>query len=117
MPARNRQATKLVTEAEFQHKVIETAMWLGWRVFHPRTVHTNDGRHLTAYTGNAGFPDLVLAHKNRGVIFAELKTATGKLTEHQKMWQLDLDAGGAEHYVWRPDDWPDIEARLKEKRN
>lgn len=104
-----------MTEAQFQHKVLDAARWLGWRCFHPRTVQTADGRHLTAYTGEAGFPDLVLAHRNRGLILAELKTARGRLTEAQKLWRDELLAAGAEYYLWRPDDWECIVNRLSTK--
>jgi hypothetical protein len=42
-----------------------------------------------------------------------LKTAVGRVTPLQQMW-LDVlqQARGVEVYVWRPDDWPAIEARF-----
>lgn len=55
-----------------------------------------------------GFPDEVLVKPPR-VIFAELKTETGKATEAQQAW---LDAlkqcPGVETYLWRPSDLDDI---------
>lgn len=105
-----------MTEREFQGAVMDAARWLGWRCFHPRTVQTAEGTHLTAFTGDAGFPDLVLVHKYRGVIFAELKADRGRLSEQQREWRDQLITAGAEYYVWRPKDWDDIKTRLQENR-
>lgn len=50
-----------------------------------------------------GFPDLVLVSPERKrVIFAELKTEQGKVSEHQQAWIEALRQAGAEVYVWRP---------------
>jgi len=70
---------------------------------------TRTGRYIT--TGAAGFPDLVLAHRARGLIFAELKTAKGKTSIAQEHWLTILNPH-AECYIWRPDDLKDIEHRL-----
>jgi hypothetical protein len=102
-----------VTEAELQAKIIELARWTGWRVFHPRTAQYADGRYATMYIGEAGFPDLVLCHPRKGVIFAELKTDKGRPTVGQQLWLDELDEAGAEVYLWRPKHWADIEARLR----
>ena len=91
-----------MTEAEFQTAVVELAKWTGWLVF-----HDYDSRRNTA-----GFPDLVLAHPQRGVLFCELKTDKGRVTAAQQRWLDTLTAAGAETYVWRPDDWPAIRDRL-----
>jgi len=56
----------------------------------------------------------VLAHPDRGIIFAELKTAVGRLTDQQTRWIATLKSAGAEAYVWRPADLPEIKAILKE---
>ena len=59
------------SEAIFMDQVIRLAKTQGWLIFHasPKMVRPgvwrSDGR---------GFPDLVLVHKSRGLIFAELKT-------------------------------------------
>lgn len=101
-----------MTEGEFQGQVIHLAMLLGWQVNHQRPAQVG-GRWLTATQGHTGFPDLVLAHPTRGVIFAELKTQRGRLSPHQQAWQHALIAGGAECYVWRPDQLDTITARLR----
>lgn len=59
----------------------------------------------------AGFPDLVLVH--RTVIYAELKAQKGRVSEAQKAWHEALRAAGEEVHVWRPSDWPEVEARLR----
>jgi hypothetical protein len=100
------------SEAIFQAKVIQIAKMNGWMVFHPRRSQTKDGRWLTAISGDAGFPDLVMAHRKRGVIYAELKTDRGRVEPHQRRWLEELDLAGAEAYLWRPKDLPAIAKRL-----
>ena len=94
-----------MSEKEFQDAVVEFARWTGWLVF-----HDNDSRRNVA-----GFPDLVLVHPVRGVLFCELKTDTGRVTAAQQRWLDTLTAAGAEAYVWRPDDWPLIRLRMQNK--
>jgi hypothetical protein len=48
-----------------------------------------------------GFPDWIFV--GRGVIFAELKTATGRLTPAQERWLERLTLAGEQACVWRPD--------------
>lgn len=84
-----------IDEKAWQDDVETTAARLGWH----RRYHTFDSRRSTY-----GFPDLVLVRRPR-LIFAELKTETGRLTRDQQDWLEDLDAcGPAETYVWRPSD-------------
>lgn len=101
-----------MTEAEFQQAVIDTANWTGWLVFHPRPAQTG-GRWGTAFTGHPGFPDLVLVHRDRGVIFAELKSERGKTTPGQRQWLNALEDANAETYLWRPQDFDFIVDRLR----
>jgi len=105
-----------VSEAAFQQVVIDVARWHGWKVFHPLPAQNARGRWRTAQAGDTGFPDLVLAHPKRGVIFAELKSAIGKLSDRQQAWLDTLKQAGAEVYVWRPVDIEQIKAILKESR-
>jgi len=100
------------TEEEFLSAVMGLAAWAGWRRYHPRPARYKDGRHATHYAGDQGFPDLVLCHPHRGVIFAELKTAKGRISETQQLWLDELRSGGAEAYLWRPADLEDIKTRL-----
>jgi len=97
-----------MNEAEFQDTVVDLAHAHKWLVAHFRTAKVGD-RYATAvgYDG-AGFPDLVLAHPTKGVIFAELKSRTGKMAPRQKVWTDTLWRAGADVFIWRPDDLDDI---------
>lgn len=98
-------------ERILQDKVIQLARMNGFRVQHSRPVQQKDGRWLTAIQGDAGFPDLVLASRDRGVLFIELKSDSGKLSPGQVMWQQAL----APHCEWlliRESDLPWLAKRL-----
>lgn len=71
-----------------------------WLVF-----HTYDARR-----SEPGFPDLVCVHPKHGVVFAELKMPDGRLSDAQKRWLTALDRAGARPYVWRPNNYRDMEA-------
>lgn len=59
-----------------------------------------------------GFPDVVLTN-GVSLIFAELKTNTGKLTPAQGQWLSLLDhTETVETFIWRPMNWADIVTRL-----
>jgi hypothetical protein len=75
------------------------------------------GQWRTAVAGDgAGFPDLVLVGEP-GVLFVELKSAKGRLSEDQKGWIAALEPH-VDTMVWRPADWQDgtIESYLSQKR-
>jgi hypothetical protein len=96
-----------ITESELQRAVIDLAHLLGWRVAHFRPAQTA-GRWTTPVSADgAGFPDLVMVRGGQ-IVFAELKTAKGRLRPEQKEWLTALlDAIGVSVRVciWRPDDW------------
>jgi hypothetical protein len=102
---------KEMSEASFLQQVKGLAYIHGWTLHHSQPSLTRTGRYLT--TGSPGFPDVVLVHKDKGLIFAELKTTKGKLSEAQENWLAMLNRH-AEVYVWRPDDLKDIEHRLSQ---
>ena len=97
------------SERIFQDKVEQIAKMNGWLIFHasPHLVRPgvwrSDGR---------GFPDLVLVHKSRGLIFAELKTDLGRLSEHQLDWGEAIVSAGGEYHLWRPQNLQAIAERL-----
>lgn len=95
----------MIPEKEFQQQVLDLARLLGWHCYHT----------WLSVKSAAGFPDLVLAHPQRGVIFAELKRQDRDLTPAQAEWFGVLVAGGAEAYVWRPDDFDAIKQRLQSR--
>lgn len=103
-----------ILERPFQDAIAALAQTMGWKVAHFRNSQTGNGRHVTAvaYEGK-GFPDLVLAHPSGCVVFAEIKSAKGRVSPEQRDW-FDILDGLIAHpnvygvFVWRPADWPDI---------
>src|SRR5258708_35137386 len=81
-----------MTETELDRNIRRLCRDLGLRCY-----HTHDSRRSPA-----GFPDLVIVGPN-GVIYAELKTTTGKLRPEQTGWRDDLIAAGQTWHLWRPD--------------
>lgn len=92
-------------EEHFLALVRALAKQHGWLLYH---THRSD-------RSEPGFPDLVCTDGAR-LIFIELKSVTGKLTQRQAIW-LDLlrHTGQCEVYEWRPADWPKIVETLSVK--
>jgi hypothetical protein len=104
-----------MTEKQLQQAILDCARHLGWLAY-----HTHDSRHSAA-----GFPDLLMLRGPR-LVFAELKTETGRLSHEQQAW-LDAfssvarslyardPAAGFDGFVWRPKDWTsgEVEAVLR----
>lgn len=102
-------------ERELQDAVIELARLLGWRVAHFRAAQTGRGWRTPVEADGAGFPDLILAKPGRPVIFAELKSSVGLLSDQQGAWFGTLELARAQVHIWRPADWMSgrIEAVLR----
>lgn len=100
-------ATNDTSERIFQDQVVQIARMNGWHIHHA-TPHKVGN---TWRSDGQGTPDLILAHPQRGLIFAELKTERGKMTPHQKLWALAI-APWAEYYLWRPSQLQLIATRL-----
>ena len=100
-----------ISEAAFLQQVKALAYIHGWAFHHASPTQTAKGRWLTS--GAPGFPDLVMAHPERGVIMAELKTTKGKTTTAQDGWMRAL-APHVECYLWRPSDLDFIAQRLSQ---
>jgi len=104
-----------VTEAELQQNVIDLCRWLKLRVAHFRPAMTKAGNWITPVAADgAGFPDLVIVGRG-GVIFAELKSAKGRLSHEQQEWIGDLHMASQRVVVWRPEHWMsgEIERELR----
>lgn len=85
-----------ITHEELRQAVRDCATRLGYRVLTTQHSHGSP----------AGEPDLRLIHPGqRRVIWAELKTGTGRLTTAQRATLADLRAAGQEAVVWRTEDW------------
>jgi hypothetical protein len=89
------------TEAQFLAEVRTFAKSRGWA-----TYHTYRSEH-----SGAGFPDLVMVKRPR-VIFAELKSDRGRVTDAQRAWIEELRACGQEAYIVRPKHWPMLKKLL-----
>ena len=86
-----------ISEDRLQSAILDCAKLFGWLRY-----HTHDSRR-----SHCGFPDLTLVRGAR-IVFAELKSDTGKVTRAQRDWIDALAATGVvETYVWWPKDWTD----------
>lgn len=87
-----------ITEKQFEAQVKDLAKIFGWLYYHTwRSIHSP-----------AGFPDVVMVRQGR-LIFAELKSEKGKLSDKQQEWIDALRDGQKfapmpnwEVYAWRP---------------
>lgn len=110
-----------MSEAALQSAILEMAALLGWLCMHLRSARTKDGWR-TAVEGNgaAGYPDLTLA-RGGFLIFAELKSATGRVSPEQQRWldeltTVSVGANRVQTYLWSPVQWLDgsVERVLRE---
>lgn len=81
-----------MSEAAWQAIVEGLLTFYGWRWYH---THRSD-------RSVPGFPDIVAVRAGE-LLFAELKTEKGKLSNAQQMWIADLAAFAAEIMSWVPD--------------
>lgn len=104
------------SERDFHAQVVKLAAYLGWSMWHDAA--TNAPRVCWSCKAPArgprnasGLPDLLLVRGER-LIWAELKAQDGVTTPEQREWIARLRAAGETVYVWRPNDWPEIEKVL-----
>lgn len=96
-----------MSEAEWQKQITDLADQLGYLWY-----HNPDSRR-----SNAGYPDLVLCHPERGVCFSiEVKAQKGRLSHAQQVWAKALIAAGARYYCWRPNQWDEVQQVLGGER-
>lgn len=96
----------VMLEKDWQSRVVDLAMLMGYRIAHFRPAQTAKGWR-TAMSGSPGWPDLVLLRPPR-LILAELKVKA-KVGPDQQEWLDQLGAvPGVEVYTWRPADWDDV---------
>ena len=98
--------TAQLTEAAFQHQIIDYAALNGWSVYHA----SNTKGRLRGVQPE-GFPDLFLVKEfepgKTACIAAELKTGERVTTNDQMRWLQVLDGiPGVLAVVWRPESWP-----------
>lgn len=103
MTAAQQKLLELMTEDEWQSRVIAYAALLKLLVWHDNDSRRND----------AGFLDLVIVGPG-GLAFAELKREKGgRVSPEQHQWIDALTAAGIEVHVWRPSDWPHVQVDLQ----
>jgi hypothetical protein len=91
-----------MTEKDLQRVVLGLFREAGWRV-----CHFSDSRRQVrpgVFVGDVnarGFPDVVAVRGSR-VVFVELKSDSGRLSDDQRGWLDDVSAAGCEAFVWRP---------------
>jgi hypothetical protein len=110
-------AKKRTLEKDFQKRVVEMATALGWKHMHigesTKRVRRGSSFILVPDPDCQGWPDLTLCHPRTGkMLFRELKTDTGKLTDPQRDWLRTLAKCGQDVDVSRPRDWDEIVALL-----
>jgi hypothetical protein len=105
-----------MTERIFQDHILQLCSMYGWLAHHVPPMRYNNRNALGNNWGTgglAGMPDLTLiSQRGQGIIYAELKTETGKLSAQQTQILSTLHRNGAEVYVWRPSDLTKIASRL-----
>ena len=92
-----------VNEKTFQKQIEDLCKVLGWKYYHT----------FNSYRSVSGFPDLVMVRER--VVFAELKSTTGKVSTKQQAWLDALREAGQECYVWFPDDFDEAAKILQSK--
>jgi hypothetical protein len=113
MPPQRRRPVVTMSEAEFQRQVVQFATLQGWRVLHVRRSQEGSDQQWRTTTSITGWPDLFLFHPGRGGYYAaELKRNDGAVRPEQKQVIAELLAAGIPAAVWRPRDWPVIQAFL-----
>lgn len=110
-PTRSARATvdAAMSEESLLLVITEALTLFGWRWSHVR----RSDRALTM--GHKGLPDVVAARKERNglaeVLFIELKSDKGQLSEDQWAWRLAIPA--YQYRLWGP---VDLDAALEELR-
>ncbi len=91
-----------ITHADFQWQIVKYAKLCGWDYqYWWRTLKSPKG-----------FLDLVLVRQPR-LIFAEIKIPPDVLSKEQQKWfNIWKQMPQVEVYIWKPDDWNDIEQIL-----
>lgn len=104
-----------IYERPFTNGVIEDARKYGWTSAH---FSFREGGRMAVVAGR-GFPDLVMYRRNEETgkvefVIAELKARPqDKPRPEQEKWLEAFDDAQFPTYLWRPDNWDEIESVLK----
>jgi len=103
------------TERECQSTIVDAARLLGYRILSIRPAWSK-GKFSTPIQGDAGYPDLTLAHPRAGVLFVELKRSPNRLEADQIAWRQALtEAGAIWRLVWVPEQLDDFLRELVDR--
>jgi len=91
------------SERDFATAVEDALRLYSWKFTHFRPAMKQNGRWVTALSGDKGFPDYFCVRGPRALAI-ELKSDTGRLTPEQSAWLGALEAAGIETWVMRPRD-------------
>jgi hypothetical protein len=94
------------SEEDFLNEVMDYARSNEWACAHFRAARTEHGWRTAVSGDGKGFVDLVMVRER--VVWAELKTAKGRLSPEQRAWSDRLKAARCEVYLWRPASWGEI---------
>ena len=95
-----------ISETELREQIRDLCKYTGWKFYFT----------WNSYHSPKGLPDLILRKKPR-LIFAELKSEKGELSDAQLDWYFDLKESGFEVYIWRPSMFNQIVEILQGKGN
>jgi len=110
-----------VNHTEFQGQIVQFATMMGWEHLH---VRRTIGKHKKWVTGTniKGWPDLMLMRAPDELIAAEIKIPPDDLSPDQMKVIGTAESPGwlrtmtkFECYIWRPEDWDEIQWRLDRK--
>lgn len=95
-----------MSEDQLLRSIIDVCRKMGTvHTAHFRPGLTQSGNWRTAVSGDGkGWLDLTIVGPG-GVLFRELKSATGSTTPEQRQWIGWLTEAGQDAAVWRPRDW------------
>ncbi|NIL62728.1 hypothetical protein [Salinispora arenicola] len=95
-----------MSEDQLLRSIIDVCRKMGTvHTAHFRPGLTQSGNWRTAVSGDGkGWLDLTIVGP-AGVLFRELKSATGSTTPEQRQWIGWLTEAGQDAAVWRPRDW------------
>lgn len=94
-----------LTEAAFQRQIQDFAAFCGFNLIY----------HTRYSLGSpSGYPDLTLVSESKQrVLFIEVKGPKGVVSPAQRVWIDGLRNAGQEAYVFKPQDWPQVERVLR----
>lgn len=93
-----------MSEAQLLHHFLDLAKALHWKTAHFRPAMTTRGWRTPVEGDGAGYPDLILLRRNRGLA-VELKREKVVVPEAQQEWLDAFERAGFEACVWRPGQW------------